>query len=194
MPASPGSVTALLLAWRAGDETALARLTPLVHQELQRIARYCMRGERAHHSLQATALVHEAYLRMLDAQHVDWQNRAHFLAMAARLMRRVLVDVARRRRFQKRGGDALRVSLADALLTSEKGHDLIALDDALQALAKLSERKSRVVELRFFGGLSVAETAVALDMSPQTVMRDWKLARAWLRRELGGAHTDDDDA
>lgn len=194
MPPSPGSVTGLLLAWRAGDETALARLTPLVHQELQRIARHCMRGERANHSLQATALVHEAYLRMLDAQHVDWQNRAHFLAMAAKLMRRVLVDVARKRRFQKRGGDALRVSLADALLTSEKGHDLIALDDALHALAKLSERKSGVVELRFFGGLSVPETAVALDISPQTVMRDWKLARAWLRRELGGARADDDDA
>jgi RNA polymerase sigma factor (TIGR02999 family) len=188
---SPGSVTGLLLAWRAGDETALARLTPLVHQELRRIAGHCMRGERAHHSLQATALVHEAFVRLVDAQHVNWHNRAHFLAMAARLMRRILVDIARKRRYQKRGGDALRVSLDDSLRTSEKGQDLIALDDALHALAKLSERKSRVVELRFFGGLSVAETATVLDISPQTVMRDWKLARAWLRRELGGAQVDD---
>ena len=191
IPPSPGSVTGLLLAWRAGDETALARLTPLVHQELRRIAGHCMRGERAHHSLQATALVHEAFVRLVDAQHVDWHNRAHFLAMAARLMRRILVDIARKRRYQKRGGDALRVPLDDSLRTSEKGQDLIALDDALHALAKLSERKSRVVELRFFGGLSVAETATVLDISPQTVMRDWKLARAWLRRELGGAQVDD---
>jgi RNA polymerase sigma factor (TIGR02999 family) len=191
IPPSPGSVTGLLLAWRAGDETALARLTPLVHQELRRIAGHCMRGERAHHSLQATALVHEAFVRLVDAQHVNWHNRAHFLAMAARLMRRILVDIARKRRYQKRGGDALRVPLDDSLRTSEKGQDLIALDDALHALAKLSERKSHVVELRFFGGLSVAETATVLDISPQTVMRDWKLARAWLRRELGGAQVDD---
>ena len=150
-----------------------------------------MRGERAHHSLQATALVHEAYLRLVDAQHVNWQNRAHFLAISARLMRRILVDIARARRYQKRGGDPLQVSLSDALLTSEKGQDLVALDDALQALAKLNERKSRVVELRFFGGLSVEETAAVLDVSPQTVMRDWKLARAWLWRELGGAPVDD---
>jgi RNA polymerase sigma-70 factor, ECF subfamily len=191
MPQSPGSVTRLLQLWRAGDETALAQLTPLVHHELQRIARHCMRGERAHHSLQATALVHEAYLRLVDAQHMNWQNRAHFLAMAARLMRRILVDVARARRYQKRGGDPLRVSLGDALVTSEKSQDLVALDEALQTLAKLHERKSRVVELRFFGGLSVEETAAVLDVSPQTVMRDWKLARAWLRRELGGAQADD---
>jgi RNA polymerase sigma-70 factor (ECF subfamily) len=184
-------VTRLLQAWRAGDEAALARLTPLVHQELQRIARRCMRGERADHSLQATALVHEAYLRLVGAQRVNWQNRAHFLAMAARLMRRILVDIARARQYQKRGGDPLRVSFDDALQTSEKSRDLVALDEALDALAKLNERKSRVVELRFFGGLSVAETAAVLDVSPQTVMRDWKLARAWLRRELGGAQADD---
>ena len=150
-----------------------------------------MRGERAHHSLQATALVHEAYLRLVDAQHVNWQNRAHFLAIAARLMRRILVDVARARQYQKRGGNPLQVSLSDALRTSEKGQDLVALDEALEALAQLNERKSRVVELRFFGGLSVAETAAVLDVSPQTVMRDWKLARAWLRRELGGVQVDD---
>jgi RNA polymerase sigma-70 factor (ECF subfamily) len=188
---APGSVTDLLLAWRAGDETALARLTPLVHQELQRIARRCMRGERAGHSLQATALVHEAYLRLVGVQHVNWQNRAHFLAMAARVMRRVLVDAARARRYQKRGGGALQVSLSDARRTPEKGQDVVALDEALHALAKTDERKSRVVELRFFGGLSVAETAAALSVSPETVMRDWKLARAWLRRELRSAGQDD---
>jgi len=186
-----GSVTDLLLAWRAGDDTALARLTPLVHQELRRMARRCLRGERAGHSLQATALVHEAYLRLVDVQHVNWHNRAHFLAMAARLMRRVLVDAARAQRSQKRGGGVLPVSLSDARRHPEKGEDVVALDEALHALAEVDERKSRVVELRFFGGLSVAETAAALTVSPETVMRDWKLARAWLRRELGGARADD---
>ena len=151
-----GSVTQLLLAWRAGDEPALARLTPLVHDELQRIARRCLRGERAGHSLQATALVHEAYVRLIDARQVDWQNRAHFLAMAARLMRRVLVDAARRRGYQKRGGDAVRVSLTGALRAAEKSHDVVALDDALRTLASMDPRRSEVVELRFFGGLSVA--------------------------------------
>jgi RNA polymerase sigma factor (TIGR02999 family) len=178
-------VTRLLLAWRAGDETALARLTPLVHNELQRIARGCMRGERAHASLEATALVHEAYLRLVDTQHVNWQNRAHFLAMAARLMRRILVDLARGRQYQKRGAGAVQVSFASALHTPNKAEDLVALDEALQALAALDERRSRVVELRFFGGLSVDETAAVLGVSPDTVTRDWKLARAWLRRELG---------
>jgi RNA polymerase sigma factor (TIGR02999 family) len=185
MPQSPGSVTRLLQSWRAGDEAALAALTPLVHRELQRIARHCMRRQRAHHSLEATALVHEAYLRLINTQQVNWQNRAHFLAIAARVMRRILVDFARARRAQKRGGDSLRLSLHDELVTSDKSQDLVALDDALQALAAVHERKSRVVELRFFGGLSVEETAAVLDISPQTVMRDWKLARAWLRRELG---------
>jgi RNA polymerase sigma factor (TIGR02999 family) len=177
-------VTRLLLAWRAGDETALARLTPLVHRELHRIARGCLRGERARDSFQATALVHEAYVRLVDTQHVNWQNRAHFLAMAARLMRRILVDLARARRYQKRGGGAIQVSFTSALHTPDRAEDLLALDDALQALAKLDERRSRVVELRFFGGLTVEETAAVLTVSPETVMRDWKLARAWLRREL----------
>ena len=181
----------LLLAWGAGDQSALARLTPLVHQELQQIARRCMRGERANRSFEATALVNEAYLRLVDTQHVNWQNRAHFLAMAARLMRRILVDLARARRYQKRGGGALQVSLTDALLTSEKGDDLVAVDDALRALAQVDERKSRVVELRFFGGLTVEETATVLMVSRDTVMRDWKLARAWLRRELRSAQSDD---
>lgn len=157
---------------------------PAVHQELQRIAKRCLRRERAGHSLQATALVNEAYLRLVDAQAVDWQNRAHFLAIAARLMRRILVDYARARQYQKRGGGALPVTLTEALIVSGRSRDLIALDDALDALAQLDERRSRVVELRFFGGLTVAETAAVLDVSPETVMRDWKLARAWLRRAL----------
>ncbi len=143
-----------------------------------------MRGERGRDSFQATALVHEAYLRLVGTQHVNWQNRAHFLAMAARLMRRILVDLARARQYQKRGGGALRVSLTDALSVPDKTEDLVALDSALCALAELDERRSRVVELRFFGGLSVEETAAVLRISPETVMRDWKLARAWLRREL----------
>ncbi len=149
-----------------------------------------MRGERAHHTLEATALVNEAYLRLVDVRHMNWQNRAHFLAMAARLMRRILVDLARARRYQKRGGGAVQLSLTDALLTSEKGQDLVALDDALDALAKVDERKSKVVELRFFGGLTVTETAAVLMVSPETVMRDWKLSRAWLRRELKDAEAD----
>ena len=144
-----------------------------------------MAGERAGHSLQATALVNEAYLRLIDAQHVDWQNRTHFLAISARLMRRILVDVARSKGYQKRGGGAVRVTFDDALVvTDEPGQDLVALDDALEALAGVDERKARVIELRFFGGLSVEETAAVLKVSVDTVMRDWKLAKAWLLREL----------
>jgi RNA polymerase sigma-70 factor, ECF subfamily len=187
---TPGSVTDLLLAWRAGDDNALANLTPRVYQELQRIARRCLRAERAGHSQQATALVHEAYLRLIDVQQVRWQDRAHFLAMAARLMRRILVDEARARRAQKRGGGEQLVPLTDSLIPSMKGSDLVALDDALEALALLDERKSRVVELRFFGGLSVTETASVLKVSQETVMRDWKLARAWLRGHLGKTRDD----
>ena len=181
---SSGSVTRLLLAWRAGDETALARLTALVHHELQRIARGCMRRERARDSFQTTALVHEAYVRLVDTRRVNWQNRAHFLAMAARLMRRILVDLARARQYQKRGGGTIRVSFTEALSAPDKAEDLIALDEALSTLATFDERRSRVVELRFFAGLSVDETAAVLQISPETVMRDWKLARTWLRREL----------
>jgi RNA polymerase sigma-70 factor (ECF subfamily) len=157
-----------------------------VEAELRRIARRCMQGERIGHSLQATALVNEAYIRLVDAQRVKWQDRAHFLAMSARLMRRVLVDWARSKGYQKRGAGALKVTLDDAVLgPAERGRDLVALDDALQALAVFDERKSQVVELRFFGGLSVEETASVLRVSPDTVMRDWKLAKAWLLRELG---------
>ena len=143
-----------------------------------------MRGERAGHSLQATALVNEAYLRLLDVQQVNWQNRVHFLAMSARLMRRILIEFARARGREKRGGGAVQVTLAEGLLTTDKDHDMIALDDALSALAALDERKGSVVELRFFGGLTVDETAEALAVSPETVMRDWKFAKAWLMNEL----------
>lgn len=144
-----------------------------------------MGNERTGHSLQATALVNEAYLKLIDVKHVNWQNRAHFLAVSARLMRRILVDHARARGYQKRGGGALKVSFDEALVISnEPGRDLVALDDALKALEKVDVRKSRVIELRFFGGLSVAETAAVLDVSPDTVMRDWRLAKAWLLREL----------
>jgi RNA polymerase sigma-70 factor (ECF subfamily) len=147
-----------------------------------------MAGERAGHSLQATALVNEAYLRLIDTQHVKWQDRAHFLAMSARLMRRILVDWARSKRYEKRGGGALKVTFTEVLPASdERGHDLVALDDALEALAKLDERKSRVVEMRFFGGLSVEETAAVLKVSVDTVMRDWKFAKAWLLHELRAA-------
>jgi RNA polymerase sigma-70 factor, ECF subfamily len=178
-------VTQLLEAWGAGDESALRRLVPLVQNELHRIARACMAGERAGHSLQATALVNEAYVRMVDVQRVNWQNRAHFLAMAARLMRRVLVDHARSRNYQKRGGDVVRITFDEMSLGGiEPTRELLALDEALDALASVDARKSSVVELRFFGGLSVEETAIVLEVSVDTVMRDWKLARAWLLREL----------
>jgi RNA polymerase sigma-70 factor (ECF subfamily) len=188
-PSGPSShdVTALLVAWRDGDESALARLVPIVHDELHRIARACMAGEKGDHTLQATALVNEAYLRLIGTQGMNWQNRAHFLAMAARLMRRILVDFARSKQYMKRGGSAVTVSLApEVALSAQPGRDLVALDDALEALGKVDVRKSRVIEMRFFGGLSVQETAEALHVSPETVMRDWKLAKAWLLRQLRG--------
>lgn len=160
---------------------------PLVHDELRRIARRCLYGERASHSVQATELVNEAYLRLVDVQHIDWQNRTHFLAMSARLMRRVLVDFARSRRADKRGGGAVRVTFDEAAIGGlSPDPDVIRLDDALKALADLDDRKSRVVELRFFGGLTVDETAAALQVSSKTVLRDWEFARAWLQRELTG--------
>jgi RNA polymerase sigma-70 factor, ECF subfamily len=185
-------VTGLLLAWRTGDEAALERLVPIVHGELRRIARRCMAGERAGHSLQATALVNEAYLRLVDVQHVNWQNRAHFLAMSARLMRRILVDYARSKGYRKRGGGAVKVTFDEGLpVVGASDQDLVAVNDALEALAKVDARKSRVVELRFFGGLSVEETASVLKVSPDTVMRDWKLAKAWLLRELRGGRSNE---
>ena len=158
---------------------------PLVHDELRRIARRCLQGERADHSVQATELVNEAYLRLVDVQHVDWQNRTHFLAMSARLMRRVLVDLARSRGADKRGGGAVHVTFDEAAIGGfAQDADVIRLDDALKALAALDERKSRVVELRFFGGLTNDETALVLQVSSKTVLRDWEFARAWLQREL----------
>jgi RNA polymerase sigma factor (TIGR02999 family) len=185
--ASPEQVTALLLAWNQGDETALEKLMPLVYDELRRLAHRYMSGESAGHTLQTTALVNEAYLRLIEARNVDWQNRAQFFAISAQLMRRVLVDFVRARGYQKRGGGAAHVSLSEALEVSlERGTELIALDDALTALAALDPRAGRVVELRFFGGLSVEETAEVLKVSPKTVKRDWNWAKAWLARELSG--------
>ena len=179
--------TTLLLAWGRGDETALDQLIPLVHDELRRLARRHMAGERGGHTLQATALVNEAYLRLIEVNQVRWQNRAHFFATASRVMRRILVDAARARGYQKRGGGAEKVSLDEEILVSaEPRQDLIALDDALNALAAFDLRKSQVVEMRFFGGLSVEETAEALHVSADTVMRDWRLAKVWLVRELSG--------
>jgi RNA polymerase sigma-70 factor (ECF subfamily) len=189
MSHSPGDVTRLLLQWRGGDEVALDRLIPLVYGELHRIAERWIRRERAGHTLQTTALLNEAYLRLIDAKRIDWRDRAHFLAISARLMRQVLVDYARSHAYQKRGGGAVRVTLAEELAVIDAPDlELIELDHALEGLAKFDERKSRVIELRCFGGLSVEETATVLHVSPDTVMRDWKLAKAWLLRELGGGH------
>jgi RNA polymerase sigma-70 factor (ECF subfamily) len=187
MSASAGAVTELLRAWRNGDEGALAQLTPLVEAELRRLARQYMARERRGHTLQATALVNELFLRLTGARRVQWQDRAHFLGISARLMRRVLVDHARARGYRKRGGDAQRVTLNDHVGTSpELALDVVALDRALEALATVDARKSRVIELRFFGGLSVEETAEVLQVSPDTVKRDWRLAKLWLLRELEG--------
>lgn len=182
---SPHEVTQLLLAWGEGDQAALEKLIPMVHGELHRLARQHLRRENPGHTLQTTALVNEAYLRLVDWQNANWQNRAHFFGVSAQLMRHILVDHARRRRYLKRGGAQLRVSLEEAMVVAEgQGADLVALDDALTSLAQLDPRKSRIVELRFFGGLSVEETAEVLKISPRTVMREWGLAQAWLYREL----------
>jgi RNA polymerase sigma factor (TIGR02999 family) len=182
-------VTGLLLAWGEGDQSALDRLVSVVHHELRQLARRHMRGERDDHTLQTTALVNEAYLRLVDLGRVRWQDRAHFFAMSARLMRRILVDHARSVHSQKRGGQAAKVPIDAAFdRIDERGTDVVALDDALTALAALDLRKSQVVDLRFFAGLSVHETAEALHVSPETVMRDWKLAKTWLLRELNRRH------
>jgi len=184
-PNSDVEPTELLRAWSQGDESARERLIPLLYDELYRLARRCMRQERPDHTLQATALVNEAYLRLIDVNRVEWRNRTHFLALAAQMMRRILVEFARNKHRQKRGGGAMRVSLDDVgELPEPKDRDLVALSDALSGLATVDARMSQVVELRFFGGLSVEETADVLNVSPETVMRDWKTARAWLLREL----------
>jgi RNA polymerase sigma factor (TIGR02999 family) len=182
---SPQEFTELLVAWGKGEEGAMDRLMPLVYQELRRTAHRQLRGERPGQGPQTTSLVHEAYMRLLDSSRVRWQNRSHFYAVSAQLMRRILVDFARARRAQKRGGDAVRVPIDEALdAVPERSADVVALDDALEALAQFDPRKVQVVELRFFGGLSVQETAEVLSVSPDTIMRDWKLAKAWLLREL----------
>jgi RNA polymerase sigma-70 factor, ECF subfamily len=180
-------VTDLLVAWSDGDQSALERLMPLVHDELRRMAGRYMRGERPGHTLQATALVNEAYLRLIEIRRVRWQNRTQFFALAARSMRRILVDSARARRSNKRGGGAETILLDEALVISqEPDAALVALDESLEALKTLDPRKAQVVELRYFGGLTVAETGEVLKISPETVMRDWNFAKAWLSREMGG--------
>jgi len=183
----PSEVTQLLLAWSDGDNSALEKLIPLVYDELRRLARRYMVRERSGHTLQTTALVNEAYLRMVDLKEVQWQNRAHFFAVSAQLMRHILVDFARSRGYKKRGGGTVQIPIDDALdVSTDHPSDLIALDDALNSLAEIDARKSKVVELKFFGGLSVEETAHVLKVSPETVMRDWKMAKVWLLREISG--------
>jgi RNA polymerase sigma factor (TIGR02999 family) len=185
MTPSPKEVTQLLVSWRNGDQHARDELIPLVYQELHRLAHQYMSRERPGHTLQTSALVNEAFLRLADQRDVQWQNRAHFIGIAGQMMRRILVDYARNRGYAKRGGSALQVSLDEELIVSEeRSAEVVALDDALESLARLDERKSRLVELRFFGGLSIEETAEVLGVSPGTVMRDWTLAKAWLRREM----------
>jgi len=184
-----GEVSGLLRAWGDGDRRALDQLTPIVYDELRRLASHYMRGERPGHSLQATALVNEAYMRLVDYKGMQWQNRAHFFAVSAQLMRRILVEHARRHNL-KRGGGVQHVSLDEmAIVGGDRGADLVALDDALDALARFDARKVQVVEMRFFGGLSVEETAEVLKVSSVTVMRDWSTAKAWLYRELSGGTT-----
>jgi RNA polymerase sigma-70 factor, ECF subfamily len=182
---STNDITQLLIAWREGDARALEELMPLVYQELHRLAQRYLGRERRQHTLQTTALVNEAYLRLVNQQEVAWQDRIHFFAVAARVMRHILVDHARARHYQKRGAGARHVALDEALEVSDaRAAEVVALDEALESLATFDERKSRLVELRFFGGLSIEETAAVLQVSPGTVMRDWTLAKAWLQREI----------
>jgi RNA polymerase sigma factor (TIGR02999 family) len=189
LPSTTHDVTHLLKAWSTGDEQALEKLTPLVYDQLHRIAQRCMAGERSGHTLQTTALVNEVYLQLVDCQKIDWKDRAHFFAVSAHLMRRILVDFARSRGYQKRGGGTPNLSLDEApSVSNEPDANLVALDDALNALAAVDGRKSKVVELRFFGGLSIEETAEVLRVSVETVVRDWRLAKVWLLRELSEAN------
>lgn len=185
MTVSPKGVTQLLVAWGDGDAAARDELMPLVYEELHRLAHRYMGRERPGHTLQTSGLVNEAYLRLIDQSQVHWQNRAHFFGIAAQMMRRILVDYARNRRYAKRGGSARQVSLDEAMIVSEeRSAEVVALDDALKGLAEIDPRKSQIVELRFFGGLSIEETAEILKVSPGTVMRDWTLAKAWLRKQM----------
>jgi RNA polymerase sigma factor (TIGR02999 family) len=188
---STPDLTALLEAWTGGDEAARDRLIPLVYRELHALAHHYMAGEQPDATLQTTALVNELYVRLVDIRRIDWSGRTHFFAVCSQLMRRILVDVARSRKAAKRGGHAVRVPLDEQLLPGrESPVDILALDDALDRLAAFDARKSRVVELRFFGGLDVEQTAVVLEVSPQTVQRDWRLAKVWLFRELSGGNPD----
>jgi RNA polymerase sigma factor (TIGR02999 family) len=185
-------VTSLLQAWSAGDEKALDKLAPLVYQELHRTAHRYMAREHSGHTLQTTALVNEMYLRLVNVRKVDWQGRAHFYAICARMMRRVLTDFARSRRYLKRGGDAIHLPFEEALFPGcEEDPDIVDLDEALNVLGAMDQRKTQVVELRFFGGFSVEETAKVLDVSVETVHRDWKLAKVWLMRELSKGKSDE---
>jgi RNA polymerase sigma-70 factor (ECF subfamily) len=177
-------ITELLLKWSKGDNAALDELIPLVYPELRRMARRYMGRENSHHTLQTSALINEAYLRLVDQQAVEWQHRSHFFAVAAQVMRHILIDHARRYRYGKRGAGAKHVVLDDAVIVRERAAEFVALDDALDGLAKIDPRKSRIVELRFFGGLTVEETAEVMDLSPITVKREWRAARAWLFREI----------
>ena len=179
------NLTGLLIEWRHGDKTALEKLTPLVYDELRRMAHRYMQRERNGHTLETTALVNEAYLRLAGQQKIDWQSRAHFFAVTARVMRHVLIDHARRRHYAKRAGEARQVSLGESdAMTEQRAEELVALDEALEELVKLDPRKSQVVELRYFGGLSLEETAEVLDVSVMTVRRDWRAAKAWLFRRM----------
>jgi RNA polymerase sigma-70 factor (ECF subfamily) len=188
MTPSPNEVTQLLVAWGNGDRAARDELMPLVYKELRRLAHRYMNRERPDHTLQTSALVNEAYIRLIDQKDVQWQNRAHFYGIAAQMMRRILVDYARKRGFAKRGGEARAVSLEEAMIVSdERAANVVALDDALKSLAELDPRKSQIVELRFFGGMSIEETAEVLAISSGTVTRDFTLAKAWLRREMTAA-------
>lgn len=185
MPVLPNEVTELLLSWNQGDRDALDRLIPLVEAELRRLARRFMRRERGDHTLQTSALINEAYLKLVDQQSVQWQDRAHFFAVSAQIMRHILIDHARKHQYAKRGGGAEKIPLDEvAELSDQRAAELIAMDDALRDLATADPRKSQIVELRFFGGLSIEETAEALDISPATVTREWRMARAWLHHAM----------
>lgn len=186
MKPSPSEVTRLLLEWSSGDRAALDQLVPLVYDELHRLAHHYMRQERAQHTLQTTALVNEAYVRLIDQTSVHWQGRAHFFAIAAQMMRRILVDYARSRRYAKRGGEAQQVSFDEsAIVSPQKDTELVAIDEALTDLAEHDARKSKIVELRFFGGLNIEETAEVMGISPTTVQREWRSAKAWLYQAIG---------
>ncbi len=187
IPGKPGPITVLLLRWRGGEEAAREELVPLVYDELRRLARRCLAGQPPGQTLQSTELVHEAYLRLVDDPSVNWNDRVHFFAVAAQIMRRILVDHVRMRRAAKRGGDCVTLLLDEAVaLPKQREMDLISLDDALNRLASLDARQSQMVELRFFGGLSIEETSLALGISPATVKREWSTARAWLYQEMFG--------